>query len=39
MKNQEVLENIKVENFAAEGKSIAKVEGKVLFIEKVKVGE
>ncbi len=32
-KRHAVLENLTVENYAAEGKSIARVEGKVIFIE------
>ncbi len=32
-KQQPILENITVENFAAEGKSLARVNGKVIFIE------
>ncbi len=34
-----VLENIKVEDYAAEGKSLARVEGKVVFIESVVPGD
>jgi len=32
-KKQVVLENVLVENYAAEGKSIARIDGKVIFIE------
>lgn len=39
MKKSEVLENILVENFAAEGKSISRVNGKVLFIENAIPGD
>ncbi|HYG37671.1 MAG TPA: 23S rRNA (uracil(1939)-C(5))-methyltransferase RlmD [Cytophagales bacterium] len=39
MKKSEVLENILVENFAAEGKSIARIEGKILFIENAVPGD
>lgn len=39
MKKSEVLVNILVENFAAEGKSIAKIDGKVLFIENAIPGD
>ena len=34
-----VLENVLVEDYAAEGKSIARVDGKVVFIEKVVPGD
>jgi 23S rRNA (uracil1939-C5)-methyltransferase len=34
-----VLEKIKVEDYAAEGKSLARVNGKVVFIEKVVPGD
>lgn len=34
-----VLDNVLVENYAAEGKSLAKVEGKVVFIENVVPGD
>jgi 23S rRNA (uracil1939-C5)-methyltransferase len=39
MKNIDILEKVTVENFAAEGKSIARLEGKVLFIEKAVPGD
>ncbi|HEX2534650.1 MAG TPA: TRAM domain-containing protein, partial [Chitinophagaceae bacterium] len=32
-KNKPVLENVTVEDYAAEGKSLARLEGKVIFIE------
>ena len=34
-----VLENVLVEDYAAEGKSIARVDGKVVFIERVVPGD
>ena len=34
-----VLENIRVEDYAAEGKSLARVDGKVIFIENVVPGD
>jgi len=34
-----ILENVLVENYAAEGKSIAKIDGKVIFIESVVPGD
>ena len=34
-----ILENIRVEDYAAEGKSLAKVDGKVVFIESVVPGD
>jgi predicted RNA-binding protein with TRAM domain len=34
-----VLENVLVEDYAAEGKSIARVDGKVIFIERVVPGD
>jgi 23S rRNA (uracil1939-C5)-methyltransferase len=36
---QIVLENIRVEDYAAEGKSLARVDGKVIFIENVVPGD
>jgi 23S rRNA (uracil1939-C5)-methyltransferase len=39
MKNIDILEKVTVENFAAEGKSIARLDGKVLFIEKAVPGD
>ncbi|TMI96462.1 MAG: 23S rRNA (uracil(1939)-C(5))-methyltransferase RlmD [Bacteroidetes bacterium] len=38
-KQNVILEKIKVEDYAAEGKSLARVEGKVVFIEKVVPGD
>ena len=34
-----VLQNVLVENYAAEGKSLARVDGKVIFIEDVVPGD
>ena len=34
-----VLENLLVESYAAEGKSLAKVEGKVVFVEQAVPGD
>ncbi len=34
-----ILENIRVEDYAAEGKSLARVDGKVIFIERVVPGD
>lgn len=34
-----ILEGVEVENYAAEGKSLAKVDGKVIFIERVVPGD
>lgn len=34
-----VLENIRIEDYAAEGRSIARVEGKVIFVEQVVPGD
>lgn len=34
-----VLENVLIENYAAEGKSLAKVEGKVIFVEQAVPGD
>ena len=34
-----VLENVLVEDYAAEGKSIARIDGKVVFIERVVPGD
>lgn len=34
-----VLENIRIEDYAAEGKSIARVDGKVIFVEQVVPGD
>jgi 23S rRNA (uracil1939-C5)-methyltransferase len=34
-----VLENIRIEDYAAEGKSLARVEGKVIFVENVVPGD
>ena len=34
-----VLENIRVEDYAAEGKSLARVDGKVIFIENAVPGD
>ena len=34
-----VLNNLLVEDYAAEGKSIARIDGKVIFIEKVVPGD
>jgi 23S rRNA (uracil1939-C5)-methyltransferase len=39
MKNIDILEKVTVENFAAEGKSLARLDGKVLFIEKAVPGD
>ncbi len=38
-KKQEILNKIKVENYAAEGKSLARVDGKVIFMEQVVPGD
>lgn len=38
-KKQEILNGIMVENYAAEGKSLARVNGKVIFIEQVVPGD
>ena len=38
-KQPQILENILVEDFAAEGKSLARVNGKVIFIEKAVPGD
>ena len=38
-KKQEILNGIVVENYAAEGKSLARVNGKVIFIEQVVPGD
>ncbi|MCU0337063.1 MAG: TRAM domain-containing protein, partial [Sediminibacterium sp.] len=32
-KKTQILERVKVDNYAAEGKSLARVDGKVVFIE------
>lgn len=34
-----ILENIRIENYAAEGKSVARVDGKVIFVEQVVPGD
>jgi 23S rRNA (uracil1939-C5)-methyltransferase len=38
-KKQEILNGVLVENYAAEGKSLARVEGKVIFMEQVVPGD
>ncbi len=38
-KKPEILENVLVEDYAAEGKSLARVDGKVIFIESVVPGD
>ena len=38
-KNNPILEKVRVEDYAAEGKSLARVEGKVIFIENVVPGD
>ena len=38
-KKQEILTNVLVENYAAEGKSLARVNGKVIFMERVVPGD
>lgn len=38
-KKDVILENVTVEDYAAEGKSLARVDGKVIFIEKVVPGD
>ncbi|MEJ7589882.1 MAG: TRAM domain-containing protein, partial [Ferruginibacter sp.] len=34
-----VLQNVSVEDYAAEGKSVARINGKVIFIENVVTGD
>ena len=38
-KERIILENVLVEDYAAEGKSIARVNGKVIFVEKAVPGD
>jgi len=38
-KKQEILSGVRVENYAAEGKSLARVDGKVIFMEQVVPGD